>query len=61
MEALGLAAGTAEDETPVARADIKGELGSAADAAEIGGGEFPNRLSADDFHGARPFSQTRSP
>jgi hypothetical protein len=47
--------GGIEDKASIARADVKGELGSAADAAEIGGGEFPRRLSCYDFHGKRPF------
>jgi hypothetical protein len=51
MEGVGFGSGTGQDEASVARADVKGELGSAADAAEIGGGEFPARLSCDDEHG----------
>jgi hypothetical protein len=50
-----------EDEASIARADINRQLGSASDAAEIGGGEFPLHLSGHDFHGAHIFPRTRRP
>jgi hypothetical protein len=50
--------GGIEDIASVARADINGQLGSTADAAEIGSGEFPLRLSGHDIHGWHAYCST---
>jgi len=51
MKPLWTLPGTVEDKAPIAGADVNRELISAADAAEIGGSEFPRDLSNDDLHG----------
>jgi hypothetical protein len=51
MEGAGVGTGQVQDETSITRAQVNRELGSAADAREVGGGEFANRLSCDDVHG----------